>query len=123
MPPPLPLLVPPGRAEQLQQRQTALNEAQRSLARCLEAESAAETAVSQVEREIARQTQDATDVNGSDEVVEAFGRWFRGERQHLMQARRRLEGIQAEIMRERAVVQACRDALERCERLNSSGAA
>lgn len=100
---------------QLTRRRAALDDAQRCLARCLDAESRAEAAASAFERRISEQTNSATDLDTSDDDVEAFGRWFRVEWKRLMEARRLLENLQAETTRERAVLNACRLALERCE--------
>ena len=96
-------------------RRAALDEAQRELAICLETESQAEAAAGGLERGIFEQTTSAAN-SDTDDDVEAFGIWFKTEWRQLMAARRLLENLQAETTRERAIVTACRNALERCRR-------
>lgn len=103
-------------ASYLQRRRDALADAHAALARCLDAASQAELNAYEVEQHINEETLSAADPSTSDDDVEAFGLWFRAQRARLMDARRLLENLQAETARERAVLTACRVALERCER-------
>ena len=98
-------------------RQLACDEAQRRLVEALAFEDRAEQMSHCVERTIAQETQAATDVNGSDAMVEAFAAWLPGARQRLATARQVLLDRQAETMRSRAELTACRTALETVETL------
>ena len=103
-------------ARQLERRRLALADAQEAVARCLEAETRVAAQENTVQRRIAEELDCAEAVDGTDEDVEAFGAWFKEEWARLVAARRRLENLQAETARERAILHACRVALERCER-------
>lgn len=98
-------------------RQRACDEAQRSLVEALALEDRAEQMSRTFERAIAEETQAATDVNGSDAMVEAFAAWLPGARQKLANARQLLADRQAETLRVRAELTACRTALETVETL------
>lgn len=98
-------------------RKLACDEAQRKLVESLALEDRAEQMSHRVERTIAQEMQAATDVNGSDAVVEAFAAWLPGARQQLASARQVLLDRQAETMRSRAELTACRTALETVETL------
>lgn len=98
-------------------RKLACDEAQRKLVEALALEDRAEQTSHRVERTIAQETQAATDVNGSDAMVEAFAAWLPGARQQLAAARQLLLDRQAETMRSRAELTACRTALETVETL------
>lgn len=98
-------------------RKRACDEAQRSLVSALTHEDRAEQASHSVERKIALETEAATDVNGSDAVVEAFAAWLPAARQQLAYFRQVLLDRQAETMRCRAELTACRTALETVETL------
>ena len=98
-------------------RKLACDEAQRKLVEALALEDRAEQMSQRVERTIAQETQAATDVNGSDAMVEAFAAWLPGARQQLASARQLLLDRQAETMRSRAELTACRTALETVETL------
>ncbi len=98
-------------------RKLACDEAQRKLVEALDLEDRAEQMSHRIERTIAQETQAATDVNGSDAMVEAFVAWLPGVRQQLATARQALFDRQAETMRSRAELTACRTALETVETL------
>lgn len=98
-------------------RKLACDEAQRNLVEALTLEDRAEQLSHRVERTIAQEMQAATDVNGSDAMVEAFAAWLPGARQQLASARQALLDRQAETMRNRAELTACRTALEIVETL------
>ena len=100
-------------------RKRACDEAQRSLVGALTYEDRAEQASHSVERKIALETEAAMDVNGSDAVVEAFAAWLPAARQQLAHFRQVLLDRQAETMRCRAELTACRTALETVETLVS----
>ena len=98
-------------------RKLACDEAQRRLVEALALEDRAAQISHRVERAIAQETQAATDVNGSDAMVEAFAAWLPGARQQLANARQALMDRQADTMRSRAELTACRTALETVETL------
>ena len=98
-------------------RKRACDEAQRSLVDALTLEDRAEQANHQIERKIARETEAATDVNGSDAMVEAFAAWLPAARRELAQVQQLLLDRQAETMRCRAELTACRTAQETVETL------
>ena len=98
-------------------RKRACDEAQRSLVVALTLEDRAEQANHQIERKIARETEAATDVNGSDAMVEAFAAWLPAARRELAQVQQVLLDRQAETMRCRAELTACRTAQETVELL------
>jgi putative NADH-flavin reductase len=98
-------------------RKLACDEAQRKLVEALALEDRAEQMSHRVERTIAQETQAATDVNGTDAMVEAFAAWLPSARQQLATARQALLDRQAETMRSRAELTACRTALETVETL------
>lgn len=100
-------------------RQRARDEAQRALVDALESEDRAEQACHQLERRISQETEAATDVNGSDAMVEAFVAWLPAARRELAHHRQILLNRQAETMRTRAELTACRTALETVETLVS----
>ena len=98
-------------------RRRACDEAQRALVDALVLEDRAEHACQAIERKIAQETEAATDVNGSDAMVEAFVAWLPAARRDLAHSRHLLSGRQAETMRCRAELSACRTALETVETL------
>ena len=98
-------------------RKRACDEAQRLLVVSLAQEDRAEQASQRVERQIAQETEAATDINSSDAVVEAFAAWLPSARQNLTAARQKLMDRQADTMRSRAELTACRTALETVEAL------
>lgn len=98
-------------------RKRARDDAQRALVDALELEDRAEQACHQMERQISQETEAATDVNGSDAMVEAFVAWLPAARRELAQRRQVLLDRQAETMRSRAELTACRTALETVETL------
>lgn len=100
-------------------RKLACDEAQRKLVNALALEDRAERVSQQLERTIAEETMTATDINGSDAIVEAFAAWLPGARLHLTNARKLLLDRQAETMRSRAELTACRTALETVETLQA----
>ena len=98
-------------------RKLACDEAQRRLVEALNLEDRAEQAAHRVERTIAQETEAATDVDGSDAMVEAFGAWLPEARRQLAAARQVLLDRQAETVRTRVELTACRTALETVEML------
>jgi len=98
-------------------RRQALDDAQRGLVQCLQAEAQAQHGSDEAEHTIAREIEAASDPAGSDAAVEAFAAWLPGARRKLEQLRRELETLQAETARARAGVTACRTALESVETL------
>lgn len=98
-------------------RKLACDEAQRKLVEALALEDSAEQTSHRVERSIAQEMRAATDISGSDAMVEAFAAWLPGARQQLACARQVLLTRQAETMRTRAELTACRTALETVETL------
>ena len=104
----------------LHARRKACADAQLILTKCLVAEGRAEWAAAEAERNIARETEAASDPSGSDELVEAFAAWLPEARRRLEEARYRLESLQAETARARAGLTACRVALESAEKMHAS---
>ena len=98
-------------------RQRALDEAQRALVGCIAAETQARAAADEAARAIARETEVASCITGSDAVVEAFAAWLPAARERAETARREAESREAETTRARASVAACRTALESVETL------
>ena len=98
-------------------RRLACDDAARQLAGALENEARAERGAHDIERTIAEEMAAASDPDGSDAVVEAFGAWLPRVRQQLDGARRVLADRQAETVRVRAELTACRTALESVETL------
>lgn len=98
-------------------RKRVCDEAQRLLVDALAQEDLAEQASHFVERQIALETEAATDINGSDAMVEAFAAWLPKARHELALARQKLLDRQADTMRSRAELTACRTALETVETL------
>lgn len=100
-------------------RKLACDDAQRKLVASLALEDCAEQMSHRVQRSIAQEMQAASDVNGSDAMVEAFAAWLPAARQELAKAQQVLLDRQAETMRTRAELTACRTALETVETLNN----
>lgn len=101
----------------LKVRKRACDEAQRALVEALTLENRAEQASQRMEREIALETEAATDLNGTDAMVEAFAAWLPAARREMAQARQTLGNRQAETVRSRAELTACRTAMETVETL------
>ena len=99
-------------------RQLTCDEAQRKLVAALTDEGQTEQIVHGYERAIAHEMELASDPSSSDAVVEAFGAWLVGARRQLEAARRVLVQRQAEAVRLRAELTACRTALESVEALH-----
>lgn len=98
-------------------RRRACDEAQRALVDALALEDKAAQACQAIERKIAQETEAATDVSGTDAMVEAFVAWLPAARRDLAHCRHVLGDRQAETMRCRAELTACRTALETVETL------
>ena len=98
-------------------RRLACDEAMRKLASALANEDKAERGAHEIERTIAEEMAAASHPDGSDAMVEAFGAWLPQARQQLEGARRVLADRQAETVRVRAELTACRTALESVEAL------
>jgi putative NADH-flavin reductase len=98
-------------------RKLACDESQRKLVEVLAFEDKAEQASHRLELAIAQETEAATDVQGTDAMVEAFAAWLPEARRQLGVARQVLLDRQAETMRRRAELTACKTALETVETL------
>jgi flagellar biosynthesis chaperone FliJ len=98
-------------------RRLACDDALRKLSDALADEDRAERGFHEIERTIAEEMAAASDPDGSDAMVEAFGAWLPRARQQLESARRVLSDRQAETVRVRAELTACRTALESVETL------
>ncbi len=98
-------------------RKLACDDAQRRLVEALAQETRAEHLSHSIELTIAQETEAATDVNGTDDMVEAFAAWLPGARKQLASARQILLDRQAETLRVRAELTACRTAMETVETL------
>lgn len=98
-------------------RKLACDESQRKLVEALGLEDRAEQASHRLELAIAQETEAAADLQGTDAMVEAFAAWLPKIRQQLATARLVLLDRQAETMRRRAELTACKTALETVETL------
>lgn len=98
-------------------RKLACDESQRKLVEVLAFEDKAEQASHRLELAIAQETEAATDIHGTDAMVEAFAAWLPEARRQLAAARQVLLDRQAETMRRRAELTACKIALETVETL------
>ena len=110
-------MAPDPLASLVKVRKRACDEAQRSLVNALTQENRAEQASHGVELKIAQETEAATNVNGSDAMVEAFAAWLPAARHQLAHFQQVLLDRQAETMRCRAEVTASKTALEIVETL------
>jgi flagellar export protein FliJ len=104
----------------LRQRRLVLDEAIHAFGECLRDETAAAHALQAIEAAIARETEKARELDGSDATVEAFGAWFRRAREELEVSAAALDRAQAETARARAVMAAARTALEAAETLEAA---
>ncbi|GEM_PF-2259790 len=98
-------------------RQVACDESQRRLVEALVIEDKAEQESHRLELLIAQETEAATDIHGTDAMVEAFAAWLPEARRQVASARQVLLDRQAETMRRRAELTACKTALETVETL------
>ena len=96
----------------LRQRRLVLDEAIYAFGECLRKETEAAQTQQAIEAVIARETNNARDLDGTDATVEAFGAWFRRARKELAATTAALDRAQAETARARAVMAAARAALE-----------
>ncbi len=87
----------------------------RDLGACLAMEAEAAEAVARIEAEIASEEAGAAGLDGSDLVVEAFGRWLRRARDRRQAATEAGTRATAETARARAVLGAARAALAAAE--------
>ncbi len=98
-------------------RQLACDESQGKLVETLAFEDKARQACHRLELSVAQETEAATDIHGTDAMVEAFAAWLPEARRQLEAARQVLLDRQAETMRRRAELTACKTALETVETL------
>ncbi len=98
-------------------RRIALDDASQALSRALAAETAAAARADEATRQIAEEAVAASSLTGTDAIVEAFGAWLPGARQHATEARETCERAGAEVARLRAVLTASRAAHEAVEAL------
>lgn len=98
-------------------RKLACEESQRRLVEALALEHKAEQASHRLELTIAQETEAATDITGTDAMVEAFAAWLPEGRRQLATSRQILLDRQVETMRRRAELTACKTALETVETL------
>ncbi len=104
----------------LRQRRLVLDEAIHAFGECLRKETEAGQTLQAIEAAIARETERARDLDGSDATVETFGAWFRRARDELQASAAALDRAQAETARARAVMTAARTALEAAETLEAA---
>jgi flagellar export protein FliJ len=107
----------------LQVRQIAADEARRSLAQCLRAESAATAAVAAIEATIEREAEAATSLAGGDAEVEAFATWLRRIRPKQRAACAAAKEAEAATIQARAVLGAARAAVRTAEQMLAKRAA
>ncbi|HET6184948.1 MAG TPA: hypothetical protein VFA03_15325 [Acetobacteraceae bacterium] len=96
-------------------RRVARDEAQRELARALDALGRTESRVAELRQAMARE-QAAAEEAADDVAVEAFGRWYRRARVELRETEWLRDRAEAEAGRLRAQLAAARAALEAAER-------
>jgi flagellar export protein FliJ len=101
-------------------RRQAVDEGRRNLATSLDAASAASDAVRRAELAIIKETDRASQPDGSDQLVEAFAAWLPGARTRVAQALALQDRQEAEVARRRAELTACRAALEAIEQLRAA---
>lgn len=99
-------------------RRLAYEDALGRLASALANEDRAAREAHDIERTIAEEMVAASDPEGSDAMVEAFGAWLPRARQQLESIRHVLAERQAETVRVRAELTVCRTALESVESLH-----
>jgi flagellar export protein FliJ len=104
-------------------RREVVDDARRQLTEALIRESTAERATHAAEVSIARETELASELSGTDAAVEAFGRWLRQARQGAERARKELERAATETGRARANSAAARAAARIAEELQARRAA
>ena len=98
-------------------RQRAVDEARRNLAVAVAAANAADAEAHAAELLIAAEAQRAAEIDGTDELVEAFAVWLPGARRHAKEARAAEERLAAEVGCCRAELTATRVGLEVIEAL------
>ena len=98
-------------------RQRAIDETREALSATITLASEAASAARDAERAIERETERASNPDGNDALVEAFAAWLPGARHVAGQARAASERLEAEVVRRRAELAACRAALEAVESL------
>ena len=98
-------------------RQLACDESQGKLVEALGFEDKARQVCHRIELSIAQETEAATEIYGTDAMVEAFAAWLPEARRQLEAAQQVLLDRQAETMRRRAELTACKTALETVEEL------
>ncbi len=99
----------------LRLRRMTADEAQRALAECLRAETAAAAAVRLIETEIERETEAVCGVETDDRAVEEFGAWFRRIRKERLSAAIAMQQAEGRTHEARAVLAAGRGALQAVE--------
>jgi hypothetical protein len=98
-------------------RKTALEEARRDLAACLQRESEAESAAVAAEAEIFRQIEAASALTADDHAVDVLAKWLPGGRAAAAAARRRQQEESTRTSLARAGLTAARAATEAIESL------
>lgn len=104
-------------------RRLARDETRRALTAAVQREGLAHAAANDAEREIARETELACNLEADDAAVEAFGAWLAGARQRAELARGTAERAEADTARARAALSLARAGLEVAEALASGRAA
>lgn len=104
-------------------RQQSQDRAQTALARAIAAAAVADRAAQAAEDAIRAEQDAAGALTADDGAVEAFARWLPAARDRAHIAARQAERAQAEVSRQRALLTACRSALESVQELADSRAA
>ena len=101
----------------LRLRRLAQDQAKRGLAESLRVECEAEAAVVAIQKDIARETEAATDLAGDDANVEAYGNWLRSVRPKQRAAEAAEVAAEAETAEARAVLAMSRAAVRAVEEI------
>lgn len=101
----------------LRLRRLAQDQAKRGLAESLRVECEAEAAVVAIQKDIARETEAATDLAGDDANVEAYGTWLRSVRPKQRAAEAAEVAAEAETAEARAVLAMSRAAVRAVEEI------
>ncbi len=104
-------------------RQQSQDLAQTALARAIQAAAAAEQAAAAAETAIRDEQEAASALTADDGAVEAFARWLPAARIRACEAGEQAEWAQGEVARSRALLTACRSALESVQELADGRAA
>ena len=104
-------------------RRQSQDQAQTALARAIHAAAVADRTAQAAEDAIRAEQDAAGALTADDGAVEAFARWLPAARDRAHVAAQQAERAQAEVCRQRALLTACRSALESVQELSDGRAA